>query len=168
MAGIIVEADQRESGVALDHGVWVVQHSEQRGVKFLRSIVLAHDPGVGDADFVNRIFRKDDHLRIPAADGGIAFFDACFELREDVLDFAGMAAVGEGAGDLIIGDGAAEPGGVPEKKRHQDEEQSQNEDSESPATAERFLWLCVGSHLLVIGCHDGGMRADWLWRKMRA
>ena len=55
---------------------------------------------------------------------------------------------------MIIGDGAAEPGGVPEKKRHEDEEQREDEDSQSPAAAERFLWLGVGSHSLVIGCID--------------
>ena len=46
--------------------------------------------------------------------GGVVAFDAGFELREDVLDFAGVRAVGEGFCDLRVGDGAAKPGGVPE------------------------------------------------------
>ena len=118
MPGIVLKADQRERGVALDHGVGIVQHRQQGLVEFGCGVVLPHDPGIRDADFVNGIFRERDHLRIPFADGSVAAFDAGFELREDVLDFPRVGAVGEGFGDLRVGDGAAEPGGVPEQERH--------------------------------------------------
>jgi len=59
--------------------------------------------------------------------GGAA--GAGFELRENVLDFAGMGAVGEGFGDLRVGDGAAEPGGVPEQERHDYEGEREDYDA---------------------------------------
>ena len=114
-------------------------------MKFGRGIVLAHYPGVGDADFFDGIFRERDHLRIPLADGGVAAFDAGFELRENVLDFAGVGTVGESFGDLRVGDGPAEPGGVPEQERHDDEGEREHDDGEGPASAERFRGLAEAS-----------------------
>ena len=94
VAGIVLEADEGEGGVALDHGIGIVEHWQKSLVKFWRSVVLAHYPGVGYADFFDGIRRERNDLRIPLADGGIAAFDAGFELREHVLDFAGMGTVG--------------------------------------------------------------------------
>ena len=141
VAGIVLEADQGEGGVALDHGIWILQHRQQSLMEFRRGIVLAHNPNIGDTDFVDGILRERDDLRIPLADGGVAAFDAAFKLREDVLDFAGVGAVDQGFCDLRVGDGAAEPGGVPEQERHDYETEREDYDAQRPASAEGFFWL---------------------------
>jgi len=144
VAGIVLEADQGEGGIALDHRIWILQHRQKGLVEFGRGVVLAHYPSVGHADFVNGIFCKRDDLRIPVADGGVVAFNPGFELREDVLDFAGVGAVGEGFRDLRVGDGAAEPGSVPEQERHDYEGEREDDDGKSPASTEGFLWFGGG------------------------
>lgn len=145
VAGGVVEADERESGVASDGEVGVVEHGEKRGVEFGRLVVLAHGPRGHGANGSFGIGRERDDLWVEVLDGGIVSDDAVGDLREAVLDVVRIALWLEDVGELRVGERAAEPGGAPEKKRHKDEEQREREDDERPALAE-------GRTLLRGGC----------------
>lgn len=144
VAGRVVEADEREGGVAANGEVGIVQHGEKRGVEFGRLVVLAHGPCGHGANGRFGIRRERDDLRVEALDGRIVSDDAVGDLREAVLDVVRIAFGLEDVGELRVGERAAEPGGAPEKKRHQDEKQREREDDERPALAERGAPLWCG------------------------
>lgn len=76
-------------------------------------------------------------MRVEAPDGGIVSDDTVRDLREAMLDVVRIAFGLQNVGELRVRERAAEPGGAPEEKRHQDEEQREREDDECPALAER-------------------------------
>jgi len=132
-AGGIAEMDKRKRGVALDHGVGVGEKSGEGGAE-LGKIVrgLAHDGCRGEAKLGDRARGEGDELRVPAAgggaQGGVGAGETLGELKESVLDFAGMGEVSELFVEVGIRERAAKPGGLPEQKGHQDEEKGQGQD----------------------------------------
>ena len=100
-------------------------------------IILAHDPGGGETQFVLAILGDLHDLGIKLARGiareSVAGEHAVRDLRKRVLDFAGMFAIDERFLELRVIEGLAEPGGLPEEKRHQDEQKRQRQDDEKPA-----------------------------------
>ena len=144
VTGGVVEADQRERGVAADGEVRILQHGKQRGVELRGLIVLAHGPRGHGADGRFGARCEGDHLRIEILDGGIVLDDAVSHLREAVLNVVRIALGLQGVGELRVGERAAEPRGAPEKKRHQDEEQGESENDERPALAKRRATSWIG------------------------
>lgn len=144
VAGRVVEADEGEGGVASNGEVGIVQHGEKRGVEFGRLVVLAHGPRGHGANGRLGIGRESDDLRVESLDGGIVSDDAVGDLRKAVLDVVRIAFGLEDVGELRVGERASEPGGAPEKKRHQDEKQREREDDERPALAEGWTLLWCG------------------------
>ena len=55
--------------------------------------VLAHDPGVGVADFLNRVRRQANHVRIPARDAGVVPRHALADLHQGMLDVTRLLVV---------------------------------------------------------------------------
>src|SRR5438552_9228349 len=89
-AGIIAKADERKGGVSPDHGRRVLEHFEDRLMKALRGSVLPHDPGVGVADFFDRMRGQADQFRIPERRCRVAASHALAELNQGVLNVARM------------------------------------------------------------------------------
>src|SRR5206468_2024583 len=109
-AGIIAKADQRKSGVAADHRRRILEHLEERFVKARRGSVLAHDPGVGVANFFDGMRSEADQLRVPACRSGVVVAHALAKLDEGMLDVARMLFVLQVFGDLFVRKPAAKPG----------------------------------------------------------
>jgi hypothetical protein len=71
-------------------------------MKVFRSVILAHHPGDGLADFGVGVLCQLNNARVELLDGRVVFFHARFDLGERVLDVARMAFVGEILGDLFV------------------------------------------------------------------
>ena len=103
-------------------------------------IILPHDPGGGQAQFVLARSGDGDDLGIKAthgiASGSIAREDAVRNLRKCVLHFPGMCAVGEGFFQLRVVEGLAEPGCLPKEKWHEHEQKRQRQNDKEPTALE--------------------------------
>ena len=77
----VAKADQGEGGVSADHRGRIVQHFQEGFVEAGAGGVLAHDPGVGVANFFDRMGGETDHFGIPACGGGVAVAHAFTELN---------------------------------------------------------------------------------------
>lgn len=133
-----MEAHQGQRGVAANHGVGIPQQGQQLVMEAGHGIILSHDPGGGEAKFVLAGLGDLDNLGIEVA-GGIAHGgtrgeNAVGKLRKGMLDLAGIGAVVERFGELGVIERLAEPGGLPEEKRHEHEEKRQRQDDKKPAT----------------------------------
>ncbi len=120
--GGVMEKDKGESGVAADHRGLILEHFTESFVEGGDRCVLAHHPGVGVADFFDRMRSQANHFRIPVHRGGIVVVHALTELDEGMLDMTRVLFILEVFGDLSVGKPAAEPGVPPEEERHQDDQ----------------------------------------------
>jgi hypothetical protein len=93
--GCIPEAHQRQRGISAHHGGRIGKHLQERLVKACAGRVLPHDPGVGVADFLDRIVRQADQVRIPLPGCQIRVGHAFPRLYERMLDVAGLLGVVE-------------------------------------------------------------------------
>ena len=114
----IAEAYQRKRGVAADHGRRIRKQLQERFVEACAGNVLTHDPGIGVADFLHRIFGEPNQVRIPLFGGGGAVRHAVAELHQRVLNVPRLLVVAKIFIQLVIGELASEPGIPPEKERH--------------------------------------------------
>ena len=117
-----MEKDKREGSVATDHRGFIPEHFKESFVKGGDGVVLPHDPGVGVADFFDRMGSQAHHFRIPAHRGGIVVAHALTELDEGMLDMTRVLFVLKIFSDLFVGKPAAEPGVPPEEERHEHNE----------------------------------------------
>ena len=105
--------------------------------------VLAHDPGVGVADFFHRMRCEADEIGIPLPGCGVGARHAVSELHERVLDVAWFLFVVKIFGELLIGEMATEPRVPPEKERHEDDEPAGGEEQYFLRARHAALWLRV-------------------------
>ena len=96
-------------------------------MKARRGSVLAHNPGVGVADFFYGMRGQANQFRIPARRGCIVAAHALAELNEGVLNVARMFFILEVFSDLFVGEAAAKPGVPPKQERHQDDQPGSDE-----------------------------------------
>jgi hypothetical protein len=101
-------------------------------------IVLSHDPGGREAQLIAAMRRDANDFGIPltrrCAYRGVGAFDALLDLGEGMLSVARVVTVVEEFCDLRVVERAAEPGGSPEKKRHQHKQQREAEYGIQPGT----------------------------------
>lgn len=91
-------------------------------MKCVGLIVLTHDPGADHADFLLWMTSKGCYVGIPTSDCGIALDDAIGELRQRMLDPAGMRLVVKIPLDLWIAQLAAKPRPMPSQEWHENRE----------------------------------------------
>ena len=81
--------------------------------------ILTHDPGVGIADFFDRVSREAHQVRIPAGDAGVVTRHALADLHQRVLDVTRLLIVLKIFGQLLVRKLPPKPGVPPEQKRHE-------------------------------------------------
>ena len=134
--GGIAKAHQRQGSITAHHGRGVIQHFQERSVEsgagsVVAGGVLAHDPGIGVADFLNRVRGQADDVWIPTRDTGVVTRYSLADLHQGMLDVTRFSIVLQVLDQLFVGKLPAEPGIPPEQKRHQDDQPGGKKEQEA-------------------------------------
>ena len=102
-------------------GEGIGQHFQQRLVKARARSVLAHDPGVGVANFLHRIVGQPYQFGIPLLGGCVGMRHAFAHLHQRMLDVPRLLVVVQILSQLLVREMASKPRVPPEQKRHEDD-----------------------------------------------